>query len=90
MEEPRRRTSNRRRGVFYEARQEMEEGVVKSIVFGKGFGFIERPDQVDLFFHECSLDGLEMDDTLMMRRVKFDVEYDRQGRQRAKRVWAAD
>lgn len=52
----------------------IHSGYVKSINLDRGFGFLAEPDQPDIFFHVDELGpGLEWDETLTGRRVKFKV-----------------
>ena len=67
----------------------MYEGIVKTIIEGKGFGFIESPNQPDFFFHCSSLNGLDFDEVLIGRRVRFDMQSTPKGN-RAIDVQAAD
>jgi cold shock CspA family protein len=53
----------------------MFEGFVCSVKLDRNFGFIAMPDSPDIFFHMQDLtDGLEFDETLLQRRVKFDLK----------------
>jgi CspA family cold shock protein len=54
----------------------METGTVTNIVVSRGFGFIRRDGgKGDAFFHFKSVDdGLPFDETLLERRVRFDVQ----------------
>ena len=51
------------------------KGTVKAVVIDRGFGFITPSDgSDDVFFHVNDLDpGLDWDDTLIERRVTFDM-----------------
>lgn len=51
----------------------MYEGTIKTIKSDKGYGFISRIDAPDIFFHASCLDGLEFDEQLIERRVRFDI-----------------
>lgn len=50
-------------------------GTISSVVVDRGFGFIEPDDKSGrVFFHVKALsDGLPFDETLIRRRVEFDV-----------------
>lgn len=69
----------------------MHEGTVLRVVIGKGFGFISVAGQAgDAFFHHADLrDGLEFGESLLERRVKFDVVSGPKGL-RARNISAAD
>jgi CspA family cold shock protein len=51
----------------------MYEGTICSLRLDKGYGFINRPGEDDVFFHRSDLEGLEFDDTLEQRRVRFTL-----------------
>ena len=49
-------------------------GTVKSIIVDRGFGFIAVPGEDDVFFHYRGLcGGLEFNEQLVERRVRFNV-----------------
>ena len=51
----------------------MHEGTIKTIN-ERGFGFIQTPNQPDVFFHASALaDDLEFNEQLQGRRVQFDI-----------------
>ena len=54
----------------------MAQGIIKAIVADRGFGFISRPGDSDLFFHirETQLGNLDFDECLRELPVEFDVE----------------
>ena len=62
----------------------MEEGYIKSWNDERGFGFIGRPGEMDVFLHISMIDGQWRPQRGV--RVSFDVEKDRGGRLRAKDV----
>lgn len=51
----------------------MYEGIVCNIVSARGFGFIATTGQPDCFFHMHDLVGLDFDETLRERRVRYDI-----------------
>lgn len=69
----------------------METGTVCGLVQDRGFGFIHiGGGQEDVFFHHKELAAdLPFDDTLMERRVRFDVISTDRG-DRAKNVQAGN
>jgi CspA family cold shock protein len=68
----------------------MHEGVVKTVIPDRGFGFISQNGGPDVFFHMRDLDSqLELNDQLRERRVKFEI-IDTDKGPRAKNVRAAD
>ena len=77
--------------VFNSSEQTMEAGTVASLKLDRGFGFISRPGEPDLFFHLKSVsdDQLEWNETLLQRRVQFEVEQTPKG-ERATNVRAAE
>lgn len=66
----------------------MQTGYIKAIIEERGFGFISRQPENDVFFHISELHGLDFDETLVERRVSFDLA-DHKGRPRAVNVRAA-
>lgn len=63
-----------------------EIGTVKSLILGKGFGFVRRGNGLeDLFFHVRDLVNLEWDERLQELPVSFDV-VEHRGKQRAVNV----
>lgn len=40
----------------------MAQGTVKKVIADKGFGFIEREGDTDLFFHYTALEGCNIED----------------------------
>ena len=62
----------------------MEEGFVKVWFANKGYGFIGRPGQQDIFFHFSMISGTW--EPRKGDKVAFDVETDDMGRLRAKDV----
>lgn len=51
----------------------MSQGVIKKLVSDKGFGFISRQDDKDLFFHRSAVDGVDFDTLREGQEVEFDV-----------------
>ncbi len=51
-----------------------EEGIVKWFNAQKGFGFIERQDDEDVFVHFSAIDGSGFKTLAEGDRVAFDVE----------------
>jgi cold shock CspA family protein len=69
----------------------MHEGTVKTVNFQRGFGFIRRSKNEDIFFHCTSIvdrETLEFGEQMIERRVKFDVVQTARGPQ-AKNVQPA-
>lgn len=56
------------------------QGVIKSLVAGKNFGFI-TPDEggKDVFFHATGLNGVEFTSLQEGQKVSFDVEQSEKG-----------
>jgi cold shock CspA family protein len=53
----------------------MFEGFICSVKLDRGFGFVAMPDSPDVFFHSQDLsEGLDFDERLLQRRVKFDIK----------------
>lgn len=63
-------------------------GVIKKVLADKGFGFIEAASGKDVFFHCTSLVGLEFDERLERRPVRFEMADSEKG-PRAVKVYAA-
>lgn len=51
----------------------MSEGVVKKLVADKGFGFIAREGDKDLFFHCSVVEGIEFAELREGQTVEFTV-----------------
>ena len=50
------------------------KGTIKTIISGKGFGFISREGETkDLFFHSKELQGVTFDELKVGDEVTFDV-----------------
>jgi cold shock CspA family protein len=50
-------------------------GTIVTVVESRGYGFISRPDDRDLFFHMRALVApLEFNEQLLEQRVEYDVE----------------
>jgi CspA family cold shock protein len=68
----------------------MYEGVVKTVIPDRGFGFISQNGGPDIFFHFRDLDpSLEFNDQLRERRVRFQVVESDRG-PRAKNIRPVD
>ena len=56
------------------------EGVIATVVEARGFGFISREGERDLFFHIQQLDrALAFDKSLVGLKVTFGVEQTKKG-----------
>lgn len=53
----------------------MPEGFISRVIVDKCFGFIKTPNQPDCFFHMSDItdEELTFDETLLERRVRYDV-----------------
>jgi cold shock CspA family protein len=51
----------------------MENGTVCNLQLERGFGFIRTALTNDVFFHCKSLNDLDFDETLLERRVSFEM-----------------
>ncbi|NNE00993.1 MAG: cold shock domain-containing protein [Pirellulaceae bacterium] len=49
----------------------MSQGVIKKLVFDKGFGFIARDGGKDLFFHHSVVEEVQFDDLREGQTVEF-------------------
>lgn len=68
----------------------MREGTVLRVVLAKNFGFVSVPgESSDAFFHATDLLGLEFGESLVERRVRFELVSGPKGL-RAKNISAAD
>ena len=65
------------------------KGVVKKIIWDRGFGFIAIEDEKDAFFHRSALAGKEFDSLKEGVGVEFDLEHTPKGIQ-AINVTASD
>ena len=61
-------------------------GTICRVNIERGFGFVARPGEPDLFFHVSALHGLEWSEALQEMRVSFDLGTGRDGRPRAEFV----
>ena len=57
----------------------MEEGIVKWFDDRKGFGFIEREDEKDVFVHHSAVSGSGFKTLAEGDQVTFDVEQGAKG-----------
>lgn len=64
------------------------QGTIKSVKADRGFGFIRRPGERDLFFHvrDTRFTGVDFDDRLVERVVEYELETGADDRPRAVRV----
>ena len=54
--------------------EELMTGTIKTLLTGKGFGFIAREGETkDLFFHSQDLNGVSFDDLKVGDTVSFEV-----------------
>lgn len=52
----------------------MQTGTIKSLIQGKGFGFIAREgEEKDLFFHTTALNGVSFEELREGDKVSFEV-----------------
>jgi CspA family cold shock protein len=65
---------DRRKGVFV-----LAEGIVKWFSDQKGYGFIEREGEADVFVHYTAISGSGFRSLSEGDRVTFDVEQDAKG-----------
>jgi CspA family cold shock protein len=64
----------------------MPKGIIKRLIRGRGFGFIETEQGKDLFFHHSQLQGVNYDSLREGQRVEFEVGKGRNGRAQAIKV----
>lgn len=58
----------------------MYVGTVCKVVVDRGFGFIRLPGSADVFMHAYDLtDDVDFAETLVERRVEFDLEHSTKG-----------
>lgn len=52
----------------------MAKGIIKSLVKGRGFGFIQTEDGTDIFFHRTGLQSVDFDLLEEGQAVEFETE----------------
>lgn len=52
----------------------MAKGTIKSLVKGRGFGFIQTEDGGDIFFHRTGLQGTDFELLEEGQAVEFETE----------------
>jgi CspA family cold shock protein len=67
----------------------MREGFIAAVKLDKGFGFVAELCGPEVFFHASSLVGLDFDELLIGRRIRFDVVSSPRGFE-ARNIRAAD
>ena len=68
----------------------MATGTIKTLVGDRGFGFIQRTDGPDLFFHRSSVMGTGFDQLSEGQSVTFEKAMDtRRNKENAENVTAA-
>jgi CspA family cold shock protein len=65
---------NRFRTEVRRGEEVMATGTVKKLVRERGFGFIQRQDGVELFFHKSAFQGGGFDTLMEGQAVEFDIE----------------
>ena len=64
----------------------MVKGVIRRLIAGRGFGFIQRAEGADLFFHRSELQGVQFSMLREGQEVEFEISKGRDGRLEAVRV----
>jgi CspA family cold shock protein len=64
----------------------MPKGTIRRLITDRGFGFIERAEGEDLFFHRSELQGVDFDSLREGQEVEFEVGRGRSGRPQAVKV----
>ncbi len=64
----------------------MQKGTIKRLVADRGFGFIERETEEELFFGRNQLQGVDYASLKEGQEVEFEVTRDPNGRPHAIRV----
>jgi len=68
------RKRNRFRTEVRRGEEVMSTGTVKKLVRERGFGFIQRQDGVELFFHKSAFQGGGFETLTEGQAVEFDIE----------------
>jgi cold shock CspA family protein len=64
----------------------MAKGIIKRLIFDRGFGFIKGEGEEELFFHRNDLQGLEYRSLREGQEVEFEMGRGSDGRQKAVKV----
>jgi len=64
----------------------MLKGTIKRLIADRGYGFIMRAGEKDLFFHRSQLQGMDYNSLREGQQVDFEVGQGRNGRPQAIRV----
>jgi CspA family cold shock protein len=64
----------------------MAKGTIRRLIKDRGFGFIQRTEGEDLFFHRSELEGVDFDSLGEGQEVEFEVGRGRSGRSQAVKV----
>ena len=64
----------------------MTKGTIRRLIRDRGFGFIQRAEGTDLFFHRSELQGVEFSMLSEGQEVEFEIGRGRGGRLEAVRV----
>ncbi len=68
----------------------MATGTIKTLVGGRGFGFIQQADGTDLFFHRSTVMGTGFDQLTVGQTVSYEKAMDpRRNKENAEQVTAA-
>ena len=52
----------------------MAKGIIKRLITDRGFGFIQRAEGADLFFHRSELRGVDFGCLREGQKVEFEVK----------------